>query len=152
MIHVFKSALVLNTGIDRAWEFFSDPRNLARITPHDLDFTVLTPDLPHQIYAGMLIEYRVRPLFGIPVRWLTEIAQVETGRFFVDEQRVGPYSMWHHEHRFDPLGPDQTAMEDRVAYRLPFPPLGDLAHRLLVRPQIENIFSFREKAVAEIFG
>ena len=99
-----------------------------------------------------MIEYRVRPLLGIPVRWLTEITHVETGKLFVDEQRIGLYRIWHHEHHFTPLDAGQIEMTDRVTYVLPFGPLGDLVHPFLVQPQLAKIFAFREKAVNELFG
>jgi ligand-binding SRPBCC domain-containing protein len=85
------------------------------------------------------------------VRWLTEITHVEPGKFFADEQRVGPYRIWHHEHHFTPLDGDRIEMTDRVTYVLPFGPLGDLVHPFLVKPQLAKIFTFREKAVSEIF-
>lgn len=149
-VHVLQYSQIIRADIRRAWNFFSDPRNLARITPPDLDFKVLT-DLPERIYPGMMIEYRVRPLLGIPARWVTEITHVEEGRFFVDEQRIGPYRIWHHEHRFQDIGEGRTEISDRVTYVLPFAPFSELVHPLLVSPQLKKIFSFREKAVAEIF-
>ena len=149
-VHVIQHSQVIRAGITRAWDFFSDPRNLARITPPDLDFKVLT-DLPERIYPGMMIEYRVRPLLGIPARWVTEIMHVEPGRFFVDEQRIGPYRIWHHEHRFAEISEGQTEISDRVTYVLPFGPFGEWIHPWIVKPQLAKIFSFREKAVAEIF-
>lgn len=150
MIHVLQSSQIINATIDRAWDFFSDPRNLSRITPPELDFKVLTA-LPERIHPGMMIEYRVRPLLGIPVRWLTEITHVEQGKFFVDEQRVGPYRIWHHEHHFQPLDNGRLEMTDKVTYVLPFSPFSELMHPLIVRPQLAKIFAFREKAVNEIF-
>ncbi|MEO6742822.1 MAG: SRPBCC family protein [Chthoniobacteraceae bacterium] len=150
MIHVLETIQIIPATIERAWDFFSDPRNLAKITPPELDFTVLTA-LPERVHPGMMIQYRVRPLLGIPVRWLTEITHVEQGKFFVDEQRIGPYRIWHHEHHFKPLDGGRIEMTDRVTYVLPFSPLGDLAHPFLVKPQLAKIFAFREKAVNEIF-
>jgi ligand-binding SRPBCC domain-containing protein len=150
MIHVLATSQIIQAGMERAWEFFSDPRNLARITPPELGFTILS-SLPERVHPGMLIEYRVRPLFGIPVRWLTEITHVEPGRLFVDEQRIGPYRIWHHEHHFLQLDGGRIEMSDRVTYVLPFNPLGDLIHPFLVKPQLEKIFAFRENAVREIF-
>ena len=151
MVHVLESSQIIQATIERTWDFFSDPRNLSRITPPELDFTILT-SLPDRIYPGMMIEYRVRPLFGIPFRWVTEITHVEPGKSFVDEQRIGPYRIWHHEHRFKPLGDGRIEMSDRVTYVLPFGPLGDLVHPILVEPQLAKIFAFREKAVREVFG
>ena len=150
MVHVLEAEQVIPGTLDKVWEFFSDPRNLSQITPPQLDFTVLT-ELPNRIYPGMMIEYRVRPLFGIPATWLTEITHVEPGKFFVDEQRIGPYRMWHHEHHFTALGDGKVEVRDRVTYVLPFGWLGELAHPFLVKPQLERIFAYREKAVGELF-
>lgn len=151
MIHVLETTQTIPVSTEQAWDFFSDPRNLSKITPPELDFTVLTA-LPERIYAGMMIEYRVRPLLGIPARWLTEITHVEPGKFFVDEQRIGPYKIWHHEHHFRPRGADQTEIYDRVTYVLPFGPFGNLVHPFLVKPQLSKIFAYREKVVREMFG
>ncbi len=150
MVHVFEASQIIPASIESAWDFFSNPRNLSRITPPALDFTILT-ELPERIYAGMMIEYRVRPLLGIPARWVTEITHVEPGKYFVDEQRIGPYRIWHHEHHFAEIEGGRIEVKDRVTYVLPFGPLGDLAHPVLVKPQLAKIFAFREKAVSEIF-
>jgi len=151
MIHVLRTSQIIHSTIERAWDFFSDPRNLSRITPPELDFKVLTT-LPERVHPGMMIEYRVRPVFGIPVRWLTEITHVEEGRFFVDEQRIGPYRIWHHEHHFKPLDSGRIELSDKVTYVLPFSPLGDLVHPFLVKPQLAKIFAFREQAVGALFA
>ena len=150
MVRVLAITQIIPGTLERVWDFFSDPRNLSRITPPQLDFTVLT-ELPDRIYPGMMIEYRVRPLFGIPATWLTEITHVESGKFFVDEQRIGPYRMWHHEHHFTALGDGKVEVRDRVTFVLPFGWLGELAHPFLVKPQLERIFAYREKAVGELF-
>ena len=150
MIHIFESSQIIYASMERAWDFFSDPRNLAKITPPELDFKILTA-LPARVYPGMMIQYRVRPLLGIPVQWVTEITHVEPGKFFVDEQRIGPYRIWHHEHHFRQLDADRIEMRDRVTYVLPFSPLGDLAHPFLVKPQLTKIFAYREKAVDKLF-
>jgi ligand-binding SRPBCC domain-containing protein len=150
MVRVLATTQIIPGTLERVWDFFSDPRNLSRITPPQLDFTVLT-ELPDRIYPGMMIEYRVRPLFGIPATWLTEITHVEPGKFFVDEQRIGPYRMWHHEHHFTALENGKVEVRDRVTYVLPLGWLGELAHPFLVKPQLERIFAYREKAVGELF-
>ena len=150
MIHVLQTIQIIQSSIERARDFFPDPRNLSKITPPELDFTVITP-LPERVHAGMMLEYRVRPLLGIPVRWLTEITHVEAGKLFVDEQRIGPCRIWHHEHHFKQLDGGRIEMTDRVTYVLPFSPLGDLVHPFLVKPQLAKIFAFREKAVCELF-
>ena len=135
----------------QCWAFFSDPRNLAELTPRALDFRVLS-ELPPAIYPGMMIEYHVRPLLGVPMTWLTEITHVEAPHRFVDEQRVGPYAVWHHEHFFTALADGRTEIRDVVHYVLPFGWLGNLAHPVVVAPQLEKIFAYREKAVAARFG
>lgn len=136
--------------VDTCWRFFSDPRNLARITPPRLDFTILG-DLPPEIYPGLMIEYRVRPLFGLRVPWLTEITHVERGRYFCDEQRIGPYALWHHEHFFESDGAGGVLMRDIVHYSLPFSPVSEFLHPLVVEPQLREIFDFRTGAVGRIF-
>lgn len=150
-IHTLHTKQVIRATREQAWEFFSNPRNLARITPPGMGFDIVTPDLPPRIYAGLMIEYRVRPLLGIPMTWLTEITHVSDGEYFVDEQRVGPYAIWHHEHWFHEVGDGRIEMEDRVTYVLPFQPFGDVVHPFLVKPQLDRIFAHREQAVRELF-
>ena len=149
--HTLHKQQTIRASRAAAWEFFSNPRNLARITPPGLGFHIVTPDLPAHIYAGLMIEYRVTPLLGIPLTWLTEITHVSMGEYFVDEQRSGPYALWHHAHWFRDIGQGRIELEDRVTYRLPFQPLGDIVHPLLVKPQLEEIFAFRARVMAEIF-
>lgn len=150
-IHVFRATQIVPATVEECWAFFSDPRNLAQITPRELDFQILS-DLPPEIYPGMMIEYRVRPLFGLAMTWVTEITHVERGRRFVDEQRIGPYAIWHHEHTFTALEAGRTEIRDLVHYALPLGWLGNLAHPLLVAPELRKIFAYREKAVRERFG
>jgi ligand-binding SRPBCC domain-containing protein len=131
-----------------AWRFFTDPRNLAWITPSEMGFQVTTP-LPAHVYPGLLIGYRVRPLFGIPVDWVTEITHVVEGSMFVDEQRAGPYRLWHHEHLFIPAG-NGTEVRDAVYYMLPFGKVGGFAHALVHR-RLQHIFEYRLAALERIF-
>jgi ligand-binding SRPBCC domain-containing protein len=149
-LHVLRRQETLPIAPAAAWEFFSNPRNLVLITPPSLGFEVLTPNLPERIYAGMMIAYRVRPLAGIPVLWLTEITHVREGEYFVDEQRAGPYALWHHEHWLRPAARGGTEVEDLVTYRLPLGWLGGAVHRLLVRRRIESIFDYRSTAVHKL--
>jgi len=151
MIHLLKRRQVVAAGIAECWKFFSDPRNLAKITPPDLGFEVLS-DLPDEIHEGMMVEYRVRPLLGIPMTWLTEITQLRGPNYFVDEQRVGPYALWHHEHEFVEIDGRRTALIDRVHYVLPLSPFSEVIHPLVVAPQLKAIFEYRVEAVEEIFG
>jgi ligand-binding SRPBCC domain-containing protein len=150
-IHTLQIRQRLQATRLQCWDFFADPRNLAKITPPDLSFVVKS-ELPPRIYAGLMIEYRVRPLLGIPLTWLTEIAHVREGESFVDEQRVGPYALWHHEHHFTDLGDGSTEMTDKVTYRLHFSPFSEFVHPWLVKPQLDKIFAYREKVVDELFG
>lgn len=132
------------------WAFFSNPDNLARITPEYMKFTVTSPPHKGEIYPGQVITYKVSPLLGIPLPWMTEITHVAPGSMFVDEQRHGPYSLWHHQHIFEQV-PGGILMKDIVHYKLPLGPLGDLANILFVRRQLESIFKYRCKAVESLF-
>ena len=151
MVHVLKRRQVVAAGLAECWKFFSDPGNLAKITPPDLGFEVLS-ELPAEIHEGMMVEYRVRPLLGIPMTWLTEITRVRGPNYFVDEQRVGPYALWHHEHEFVEMADGRTALIDRVHYVLPFSPFSEVIHPIVVAPQLEKIFAYRVEAVEKIFG
>lgn len=135
---------------ERVWEFFATPRNLDALTPPDLRFRILS-EVPEKMYPGLLIEYRISPFTGVWLRWLTEIRHMREGSYFVDEQRVGPYRLWYHEHHFA-AAPGGVCMTDRVTYDVGWGPLGWLAERLWVRRQLEHIFDFRARKVAEIFG
>jgi ligand-binding SRPBCC domain-containing protein len=150
-IHTLYKKQIIQATREQAWEFFSSPRNLALITPKHMGFEILTPNLPNAVRPGMMIAYRVRPLLGIPMTWLTEITNVVEGERFIDEQRVGPYAVWHHEHEFHDLGNGTLEIEDTITYVLPFGVLGNLVHPFLVKPQLDGIFEFREQAVAARF-
>lgn len=150
-VHFLHQSQLIHTSLDEAWAFLSSPHNLPRITPPELGFEILTPDLPERVQPGLMIAYRVRPLFGIPMTWLSEITLVEEGHRFIDAQRLGPYAVWHHEHLIRQASPGIVEMQDRITYALPFPPLGDLAHPILVKPQLQRIFAHRQKALTEIF-
>ncbi|HEX6037094.1 SRPBCC family protein [Longimicrobium sp.] len=134
--------------LETAWDFFSDARNLARITPPSMGFEV-TSKLPERMYAGMIITYRVRPLLGVPVTWVTEITHVDEGRLFVDEQRFGPYRFWHHQHLFREF-PGGVEVGDIVSYALP--PGAGPVRPLLVTPRLESIFDYRREVLTKMFG
>ncbi len=129
--------------------FFADAHNLECITPPWLGFRVITPQ-PIELRAGALIEYRLR-LRGIPIAWLTRIEEWTPGVRFVDAQLSGPYALWHHTHDFEPDGAGGTLMRDTVRYALPFWPLGEIAHALVVRRDVAAIFAFRHAEVAQRF-
>lgn len=136
--------------IDQAWDFFSSPKNLKKITPDYLGFEITSNSKNEKMYAGMIITYIVKPLLGIPLRWMTEIKHVDEPNFFVDEQRVGPYKIWHHEHHFKEVdgGVDMT---DIVHYAMPFGILGTIAHAITVKRQLNQIFDYRIEAINKEF-
>lgn len=148
-MYQLKRTQFIPADIDVCWEFFSNPNNLQKITPEYMRFQVLT-EVPDTMYPGLMIAYKVRPVLGIPLNWLTEITQVEHHRFFVDEQRVGPYKIWHHEHHFKKVA-GGVEMTDIVTYHLPLGFLGKLAHALFVGKQLDGIFEHRFKAVDQLF-
>ena len=149
--HSFQTRQILPISLEKAWDYFSNPANLQAITPPDMGFTIVSKYHGPRMYAGQLIEYKVSPLLGIPMYWMTEITQVSEGRYFVDEQRFGPYSLWHHQHHFKAI-PGGVAMEDIVHYKIPMGFLGDIANALFVRKQLQGIFDFRYKAVLDLWG
>lgn len=132
------------------WEFFATPKNLDEMTPPNVRFEILTAS-PGRMYAGQLIAYRISPVIGVWLHWLTEIRHVREGRYFVDEQRAGPYKFWYHEHRFEPV-PGGVEMTDHVTYEVGWGPLGWLAEKLWVRRQLEHIFNYRRSRVEVRFG
>ena len=142
--------LRLPVALSVAWDFFSDPRNLGRMTPPSLAIEI-TSEPPPRMVPGMIITYTIRPLLGIPVRWVTEITHVREPNLFVDEQRFGPYRFWHHQHHFREVE-GGTAVEDLVHYALPFGPAGRMFGGGFVRRQLEGIFSFRRKFLENTFG
>ena len=140
----------LNVSLEEIWDFISSPKNLKTITPDYMGFDITTPDLPEKMYPGMIISYKVSPLLGIKTTWVTEITHVDELRFFVDEQRIGPYALWHHQHHVKPV-PGGVLMSDIVSYQPPLGFLGKIANTLIIRKKLEEIFDFRAKAFNEVF-
>jgi ligand-binding SRPBCC domain-containing protein len=140
----------LPISLEQAWAFFASPKNLPLITPPWLAFE-MTNDAPARMQPGTILTYRIRPLFGVPVRWVTEITHAGEPYHFVDEQRFGPYRFWHHQHVFRPLE-EGVEMEDVVHYGLPLGAAGRLAHGLVVRGRLQEIFAFRRAALLDRFG
>jgi ligand-binding SRPBCC domain-containing protein len=145
-IHILEREQRIGLPIEEAFEFFGEARNLEAITPPWLGFQLTKP--PAQMGAGALISYRLK-LHGMPVRWQTKITVWDAPRRFVDVQISGPYTLWEHTHSFEPDGPDAVIIRDRVRYSLPLGPLGELAHRLFVRRDVDRIFEFRRQAVVQ---
>jgi ligand-binding SRPBCC domain-containing protein len=134
-----------------AWSFFSSPNNLKDITPDNLGFGIISKHHGDKMYAGQIVEYTVKPLLGIPMYWMTEITQVKDHEYFIDEQRFGPYSMWHHQHHFKSIE-GGVEMTDIVHYRLPLVFLGSIANSLIVEKQLKGIFEFRFQKTEALFG
>ena len=149
LMYQLKRQQLVKTDMATCWDFFSSPGNLQKITPKYMGFDVLT-EVPEKMYEGLMIEYRVRPLLGIPMNWITEITHVKEHQFFVDEQRKGPYRIWHHEHHFETVD-NGVLMSDIVSYEFPFGILGKIAHPILVQRKLNEIFDFRFEIVEEIF-
>jgi ligand-binding SRPBCC domain-containing protein len=147
-LYLFEACQNLPASIGAAWEFFADAGNLARITPPSLGFEV-TSAPQERMYAGMIITYRVRPLFGVPVTWVTEITHVDEPRLFVDEQRFGPYRFWHHQHLFREI---EGGVEARDLVHYALPPGGFAAGPLLVAPRLREIFAYRREVLERTFG
>ncbi len=145
-IYSFKKVQIIPATLAAVWDFFSDPSKLQQITPPDMGFTVTSSSGSNKIYAGQIIEYKVKPLLGIPLYWMTEITHVEDQRFFTDEQRFGPYSFWHHQHHFKEVD-GGVEMTDIVHYKIPFWFIGDVANALFVRSKLKKIFDFRKQVI-----
>ncbi|MEO6002401.1 MAG: SRPBCC family protein [Opitutus sp.] len=151
MIHRLRRQQFVHGNPREIWKFFSRPENLNEITPPSFSFRIIG-EVEGEMYAGQLIEYRIGVLPGLRTRWLTEITHVRPGDYFIDEQRRGPYRLWHHEHRFIP-GPDRhgVTMVDTVTYDVGWGVIGSLLHRLWIKSQLDTIFRFRAQKIAELF-
>ena len=150
MVYRLKTIQNLPISQEKAWDFLSDPSNLKTITPDYMGFKILE-GAEVKMFAGQIIKYIVTPVLGIPLRWVTEITHVENLKYFVDEQRFGPYSLWHHKHFIKPI-PGGVEMIDIVDYKLPLGVLGRLAHPLFVKRQLKQIFDYRYNKLVELFG
>ena len=150
MMYRLERTQQLNCTIDVAWNFFSSPHNLEKITPAKMKFLILS-DLKEEIFEGMIIDYKIRPLFNFPVRWTTRITQVDFQKSFTDFQQKGPYKTWNHNHQFE-VNENGVLMKDIVDYQLPYGWLGDLVHSMLVKRKLERIFNFRYQVLEELFN
>lgn len=140
----------LPISLEQAWDFFSSPKNLNDITPEDMVFEIKT-DVPEKMYEGMFIVYSIRPVLNIPIKWVTEITHVSDRKFFVDEQRVGPYNIWHHEHHFEEKD-GGVLMTDILHYDVGKSFLGAIASKLFVDKKVRQIFDYRFKILEQRFG
>lgn len=139
----------LPISLDEAWEFFATPKNLNLITPDTMKFEILS-DVPDKMYPGLFIRYKISPFLGIKMNWVTEITHVVTGKYFVDEQRMGPYRIWHHEHHFEEVE-GGVLMRDILNYHVGMGVLGWIASKLFVDKMVQGIFSFRFQKLKQIW-
>lgn len=149
-IYTLHSKQNLPISLDEAWEFISNPKNLKTITPDYMRFEILSR-ADRAMYSGQLIQYIVTPVLGIKTKWVTEITHVVDKKFFVDEQRFGPYALWHHKHFLKEID-GGVEMEDIVDYKLPLGILGQMIHPLIVQPKLKTIFEYRRAKLIELFG
>lgn len=149
-IYRLEKTLRLPISVDQAWQFFSNPRNLSTITPQAMNFVIKSP-VSDPVYAGMMITYTVSPLLNISMTWVTEITHVREPYYFCDEQRMGPYRLWHHEHIFKPID-GGIEMTDIVNYSLKLPLFDFIIHPLIVRPQLEKSFRIGKKFYTKNLG
>lgn len=148
---IYKTEQLLPVSLEQAWGFFSSPMNLAEITPGNPDFKIASKTVSREIFEGMIIEYRLKPLGNIPLRWRTRISDVDRPYSFTDVQLKGPYRVWEHRHEFTETKRGVLVL-DEVKYRLPLGWIGRLAHRLVVRKRIAEIFEYRRQKLQKIFG
>lgn len=147
----FSTQQKLPLSLKQAWDFFSSPANLKEITPDHLGFKTTSKYHGEKMYPGQIISYIIKPVLGIPLEWVTEITHVEDGKFFVDEQRFGPYAFWHHQHIFEEIE-GGVKMTDIVHYKVPLGILGDIANFIFVKRQLKQIFDYRYAKLEQVFG
>ena len=149
---IYRLETIQNLPISKshAWDFLSNPKNLKRITPDYMGFKIIN-GVDDKMYAGQIIQYMVTPVMGIPTKWVTEITHVDDGNYFVDEQRFGPYSLWHHKHFIKAIK-NGVEMKDIIDYKIPLGIIGRIAQPILVAPKLKEIFEYRKNALIELFG
>ena len=140
----------LPISLDEAWEFLSNPKNLKIITPDYMSFNIISK-IDRPLYIGQIIQYIVTPLLGIKTKWVSEITHIQEKKYFVDEQMYGPYSLWHHKHFIKEIN-GGVELEDIIDYKVPLGIIGQVIHPILVKPKLEEIFSYRQKKLIELFG
>jgi ligand-binding SRPBCC domain-containing protein len=151
MLHSIQTSQLIKSDLNTVWDFMSSPKNLATITPDYMGFQILNDLHGDTMYAGQIIEYNVSPILGVKLHWVTEITHVKDKAYFVDEQRFGPYTFWHHKHFLKETS-QGIEMNDLVHYKLPFGILGKLANELFVKKQLKDVFDYRYKKVNELFN
>jgi ligand-binding SRPBCC domain-containing protein len=148
-MHKLKQEQFLPISLDQAWDFFATPKNLNEVTPSDMVFEI-TSELPEKMYEGLIITYKIKPMLNISMNWCTEISHIKDKMFFVDEQRKGPYNIWHHEHHFKEV-PGGVLMTDLLYYDIGMSLFGWLAGKLFVHKKVKQIFTYRYKTLESYF-
>lgn len=148
-MHKLVQKQFLPITLEEAWAFFATPANLNKVTPKELDFNIIG-DIPERMYEGLIIQYVIKPMLNIPVRWVTEITHIEEKKYFVDEQRKGPYKTWHHEHHFEETE-GGVLMTDILHYDIGKSIFGWIAGKLFVHKKVNEIFDFRQSALSSYF-
>lgn len=151
MLHLIQTSQLIKSDINTVWDFMSSPKNLALITPDYMKFEILSDLGDGKMYQGQIIEYYVRPLLNIKLHWVTEITHVKEKEFFVDEQRFGPYSFWHHKHSFKETA-EGVVMNDLIHYKLPLGLIGRIGNELMIKKQLKEVFDYRNKIVDKVFN
>lgn len=139
----------LKSSLDKVWSYFSNPSNLSEITPTYMGFHITNN--PDSMYAGQIITYKLSPFPGLKINWITEITHVDSPKYFIDQQRFGPYKMWHHEHHFEQVE-NNVIMTDKLFYKLPFGVLGRFANKLFIQRKIKQIFEYRYQILDNLFN
>lgn len=150
-LHTLYREQLLQTDLQTLWDFIASPANLNLITPDDMKFEILSKKLPEIMYPGMIISYYVKPFPWYKTQWVTEITQVKDKFYFVDEQRIGPYRLWHHEHILESK-PDGILMRDIIHYQVPGGWIGDLLNKLVIEKKLNRIFKFRFNKMQELLS
>lgn len=150
-IYKLERTQLINSDMDTLWQFFSNPKNLSAITPAYMNFRITSDITDHGIHAGQIITYKVSPILNIPLSWMTEITEVEQHKYFIDEQKKGPYQLWRHKHVFEEKE-GKVLMTDIVHYQLPLGFMGNIAHTIFVKRQLQNIFDFRHQKIEAFFN
>ncbi|MCX7832728.1 MAG: SRPBCC family protein [Ignavibacteria bacterium] len=140
----------INTTKEKLWDFIATPRNLKIITPEYMGFNIITKDLPEKMYQGLIIAYKVKPLIGIELTWVSEITHINEFNYFIDEQKIGPYKFWHHTHIIEQIS-EGILMKDILNYKPPLSFLGSIANELIIKKKLDEIFAYRRKKIEEIF-
>ncbi len=146
----FKKEQIIERSINEVWDFIQNPQNLKIITPDYMGFDIISEDIPDNMYEGLIIGYKVAPLLNIKTTWVTEITHLKEKEYFVDEQRIGPYKIWHHQHIIKPINTG-VLMKDIVSYQPPLGILGNIANSLFIKKKLNEIFNYRTKALEKFF-